>query len=297
LNFKKRYTDDVLLPWGYSSNEPTGYVYYTTRKKINEIYCDKIFPLNSEQLAEIESFKNSLSEELEIGGGIPRGKVGLGESPAILAAGEALSTSEETEGKEDSFPSALVIENTAGYEEENEQVAAVVSAIEEEGEEESLFSRLVIGREGKVASVLVNTGYKEESIGEIFPGNEKTINESLKQDITKSGLAAVSSGAKGHLRSIFIFLLLFFLVISVVILYRARRGLSLKPSLPYNPQDNIKGQDEALDTLDFYNDPIYTESIISEYNELTKDDEDKNYQETHVSETTNLDTIITPPPR
>ena len=57
--FQERYSQDVLLPWGLTSS--TGYVYLTTRKKINEIYCQKEFPLTEEQLAEIEGFKNRLA--------------------------------------------------------------------------------------------------------------------------------------------------------------------------------------------------------------------------------------------
>lgn len=37
--FQSRYAQDILIPWG--SNTPTGWVYQTTIKKINEIYCAK----------------------------------------------------------------------------------------------------------------------------------------------------------------------------------------------------------------------------------------------------------------
>jgi hypothetical protein len=52
--FQDKYGADVLAPWGLPSN--TGYVYYTTQKKVNEIYCKKAFPLNSAQLIEISDF-------------------------------------------------------------------------------------------------------------------------------------------------------------------------------------------------------------------------------------------------
>lgn len=35
--FQVKYRHDVLDPWGYPN--PTGYVYKTTREKINELYC------------------------------------------------------------------------------------------------------------------------------------------------------------------------------------------------------------------------------------------------------------------
>src|SRR3989338_1254133 len=45
LNFQERYRDEILDPWGIAS--PTGYVYLTTRKAINEIVCQRqiAFPL------------------------------------------------------------------------------------------------------------------------------------------------------------------------------------------------------------------------------------------------------------
>jgi hypothetical protein len=36
--FQEKYRDEVLTPWGKS--QPTGYVYSTTRAKINQLYCE-----------------------------------------------------------------------------------------------------------------------------------------------------------------------------------------------------------------------------------------------------------------
>jgi hypothetical protein len=58
--FQDKYANDVLVPWNLPGN--TGYVYYTTQKKINEIYCQRAFPLNDAQLAEIEAYKRLLRE-------------------------------------------------------------------------------------------------------------------------------------------------------------------------------------------------------------------------------------------
>ncbi|HEY4494819.1 MAG TPA: hypothetical protein VJC02_01810 [Candidatus Paceibacterota bacterium] len=55
--FQLRYVDDVLRPWGVST--PTGQVYYTTRKKINEIYCKRNFSLTPSQINEIEAYRKS----------------------------------------------------------------------------------------------------------------------------------------------------------------------------------------------------------------------------------------------
>lgn len=53
--FQNRYFNDILAPWGHTA--PTGYVYYTTRKKVNEIYCETAFPLTASQVEEIDAFK------------------------------------------------------------------------------------------------------------------------------------------------------------------------------------------------------------------------------------------------
>lgn len=55
--FQSKYASDVLVPWG--TNQPTGFVYYTTQKEINTIYCHftKQFPLSGSQVAEIARIK------------------------------------------------------------------------------------------------------------------------------------------------------------------------------------------------------------------------------------------------
>jgi len=56
--FQTRYFADVLTPWGLQG--PTGYVYITTKKKVNEIYCQKPFPLTVEQIQEVAQYKEWL---------------------------------------------------------------------------------------------------------------------------------------------------------------------------------------------------------------------------------------------
>ncbi|MBX4192455.1 hypothetical protein KW798_03145 [Candidatus Parcubacteria bacterium] len=45
-SFQTKYASDILTPWGASQS--TGYVFYTTQKKVNELYCKgtKQFPLS-----------------------------------------------------------------------------------------------------------------------------------------------------------------------------------------------------------------------------------------------------------
>lgn len=56
--FQERNAKDVLSPWGLERS--TGYVYYMTQKKINDLYCKgyKEFALTSRQEAEIERYRS-----------------------------------------------------------------------------------------------------------------------------------------------------------------------------------------------------------------------------------------------
>jgi len=56
-DFQVKYKSDILAPWGTSL--PTGYVYITTKKKINEIYCQSEIALTKKQLMEINNFKKN----------------------------------------------------------------------------------------------------------------------------------------------------------------------------------------------------------------------------------------------
>jgi hypothetical protein len=55
--FQLKYADEVLTPWGIQ--QPTGYVFLTTRKKLNEVYCKNTvaFPLTAEEQGHIELVK------------------------------------------------------------------------------------------------------------------------------------------------------------------------------------------------------------------------------------------------
>lgn len=55
--FQRKYAADILAPWGYTDS--TGFVYLTTRKKVNELYCKntKLFPLTSVQQIEVDAYR------------------------------------------------------------------------------------------------------------------------------------------------------------------------------------------------------------------------------------------------
>jgi hypothetical protein len=55
--FQTKYWETILAPWNIKAS--TGFVYLTTRKKVNEIYCknEVLFPLSDEENAVIEAAK------------------------------------------------------------------------------------------------------------------------------------------------------------------------------------------------------------------------------------------------
>lgn len=55
--FQLKYASEILAPWSLKTS--TGFVYLTTRKKVNEIYCKETaqFPLTEEEVAVIEKAK------------------------------------------------------------------------------------------------------------------------------------------------------------------------------------------------------------------------------------------------
>lgn len=62
-DFQKLYQDEVLSPWGLEKD--SGFVYYTTQKKINEIMCGNTeqFPLTLKQQQEIAIFKDLMRQQ------------------------------------------------------------------------------------------------------------------------------------------------------------------------------------------------------------------------------------------
>ena len=99
--FQNKYFEDVLVPWGHDA--PTGFVYITTKKKINEIYCNTLIPLTNEQISEIEAFRNMLRSNY----GVDLSQIGSasGASDAnnnsIISAEEGLLANNQEEIKND----------------------------------------------------------------------------------------------------------------------------------------------------------------------------------------------------
>ena len=63
--FQDRYAGDILTPWGHTA--PTGYTYILTKKKVNEIYCQRAFPVTQLEQQEIDSFRAFLESLRGVG--------------------------------------------------------------------------------------------------------------------------------------------------------------------------------------------------------------------------------------
>ncbi|MCR4330702.1 MAG: peptidoglycan-binding protein [Patescibacteria group bacterium] len=104
--FQNKYQEDILGPWGLERN--TGFVYFTTKKKINEIYCagQKEFALSLEEQLEVNAFKTLIG----------RLKTQVSELPeftqvgVVNAADKGVAVAEETleEGNEQEGGRSLV---------------------------------------------------------------------------------------------------------------------------------------------------------------------------------------------
>ncbi len=133
--FQNKYAGDVLSPWGLEGD--TGYVYLTTRKKINEIYCNfqLPFPLTGEQQAEVDAFR-ALLESLEATG-----------QPLPDTSNVGFAPSAPTFAGDDETPSVTLVEETpeggdvlAEEEEGTDSLAAAADALA--GEDGGVFSRI-----------------------------------------------------------------------------------------------------------------------------------------------------------
>jgi len=90
--FQLKYSEDILDPWGVDFS--TGYVYITTKKKVNEIYCQKEFPLTSAQEAEVASYRERTETTPEQELPLEQEEIGM-EPESEKMAEETTTTTEE----------------------------------------------------------------------------------------------------------------------------------------------------------------------------------------------------------
>jgi hypothetical protein len=163
--FQAKYRVDILDPWGHDA--PTGYVYLTTRKQVNEIYCRAAFPLNQIQSEEVTAFKRLL-ESLRIHGIIPGTTTGTTNLGTENQNGIVLGTTTPTElnelgnktiatGSESILPSPVTGRSAFRH-----LLAAVAGSISNTVTSywlAILFAALVV-----VAGVLLRKMYKDDGI-------------------------------------------------------------------------------------------------------------------------------------
>ena len=158
-NFQDKYTADVLTPWNLPGN--TGYVYYTTQKKINEIYCQHEFPLTATQVAEIAAFRELINKI---------NTQGAGALPTLPLVGVAPTTGEVSGGETDGV--------IAGVSTETE--GAIASGVGTTSKEKAPESR------GRIA--LADLLAAMPTIVDIFKGGEGRDTDALSTSTFKHAL-------------------------------------------------------------------------------------------------------------
>ena len=129
--FQEKYLGDILSPW--SHNASTGYVYITTKKKINEIYCQKEFPLTLEQEAEVALFSERVLDVF----------VENSSDDEELVAGDT-AENPETEDEEDINGRVGGVEDKIGNEEKEEEIIKDETETEDETNKTEEENKLTI---------------------------------------------------------------------------------------------------------------------------------------------------------
>ena len=167
LRFQDKYFDDILGPWGHDA--PTGYVYITTKKKINELYCEREFPLTVFQETEIAAFNALLGaqEEELVGGEVDFSNVvGFGDEEtdgAIFADATDETVDEEVEDRRGGLLAGILSAFGFGNDDETElEKSDSTDSVEDaelttedetiEGQEERNLAAVVLGGVMSVAT-------------------------------------------------------------------------------------------------------------------------------------------------
>jgi hypothetical protein len=140
--FQERYMGDILTPWGETQH--TGFVYILTKKKVNEIVCNREFPINDQQKQEIKDFNALMMSLKNYGIEVPISK-GQSYSPVAVDTlykgqtfnnilsqnGVDFSSGEEVSSDEDNIGliSASSSERSIAIDNENDSLRLVASAI------------------------------------------------------------------------------------------------------------------------------------------------------------------------
>lgn len=118
--FQMKYKEDILTPWGHTA--PTGYTYILTKKKVNEIFCNKMITLSAEDQSEIVSYRNKTKSVAVNAGNYVGGsneEVGYGSSEnnnvvkkVVASSSSSNGTSQPARGEDRSIMGTLAAVNT-----------------------------------------------------------------------------------------------------------------------------------------------------------------------------------------
>ncbi|MEN9524565.1 MAG: hypothetical protein RL536_634 [Candidatus Parcubacteria bacterium] len=98
--FQTKYSSDILGPW--SASIPSGYVYITTSKKVNQLACSRPIVLSSDELAIIEKYKQQKLAALQGNAGTETPETNGNVTPAPSGVGNQASSTEELIGSNQS---------------------------------------------------------------------------------------------------------------------------------------------------------------------------------------------------
>ena len=164
-SFQSEHADEVLNPWGYQADETTGYVYITTRKKINEIYCNQELSFTESNRQEIAAYREKINQWRREGASF--------ETPQYLA--EYYDSQSAVAGDSTDAETTQAIEAETGDKAVSSESAATSAEDESEtsSNESGFFSRL-FGSDNNTTTA-DQTGTSAESVeDEIKTENEAT---------------------------------------------------------------------------------------------------------------------------
>lgn len=269
-SFQTRYAEDILEPWGYQADEATGYVYITTKKKINEIYCDEQFLLSQSEQAEIREYRQKLNTWRAQGASF--------ETPQYLANYYGYSASDQDTADhatvdqepaddvsdEDTTDDGITVEETPSDE---GTTSATTSTSTEGTDDRSFFERLFgIGGDDEATTTSTTTtatstdddddrGFFERLFGIGGDDDSATTSTDTAEDdpeeapqattstsTATSGLDNVAAGVYTGVNSIIDFLLspTFLLIVLVILIL-----LLVATLIETDNDDDVQGVDEA----------------------------------------------------
>ncbi len=263
--FQERYIGDILTPWGHTSH--TGFVYILTKKKVNEIVCQRAFPINAQQAQEIVDFKAFLSSLKN--SGVPAIEI-----PGAVA-GVTTSTILSENGKEfvagnegDSNPNSDVTVIPKGSADTKEQsgirVAAAAIFAGPKGWDESVNAVVIF------ITILLAIYLAVRALGDtlerklLFVGSSSRLRNLFA--LTVGLIIAVIGSILFGYYVIVLPLLILIIVLSAYLLYMSlSKGSSLQTILVIDePQTETENDSDTIET-------VYTEEKIIDFTNLSSD--------------------------